>query len=36
MDARFPQIGKGRSIGSPNNQSGELAIVWVYIPTLEE
>ena len=35
MDAGFPQIGKGRLIGSPNK------LVWrssdrVYVPTLEE
>ena len=35
MDAGFPQIGKGRLIGSPNE------LVWrssdrVYVPTLEE
>lgn len=35
MDAGFPQIGKGRFIGSPNK------LVWrtddrVYVPTLEE
>ena len=35
MDAGFPQIGKGSSIGSPNK------LVWrsgdrVYVPTLEE
>ena len=35
MDAGFPQIGKGRSIGSPD------MLVWrnsdrVYVPTLEE